>query len=877
MGERQRRLMRLFQGRAAEMRELDEELETHLALRAEELMRTGLSADAALAEARLRLGDREVLYATARQRSERVRRSEWWGSVRSDVTLAQRRAGSAPGATALTVATFALGIGLTTAGFAVVDHVLLRPLPFPEPHRLVALQSVDSLGGAFPRVSAASWREWATGARTLSASAVHDSREWSVLVGDVAVRVRGQAVTEGFFEVLSAPMRLGRALTPAEIEAGEAVAVVSERFWRSALGSREDLPDALRLDAVPYRVVGVVAQNGGWPGDADLWIGFQPSGRGAGAHNRLNFGALARLAPGVTLEQAEAELSSIARGIREADAGALYSFGVGVLPLRELMVRGTRLYLQLLAGAVVLVLLIACANVAGLGLARGDARLDELRVRMALGAGRDRLVRQLLTEQVLFAAVGGGLGVLLAWSVTRVLAVRATDMIPRASELVLDFRVFAFGFVVTLLAGVASGVAPAWRGASTPLRAGGEVRGGVRGGRGLPGAALVAVEVAIALTLLVGAGLLLRSLGALLARDLGFRTEGVVTASASLPSARYVNDDVRRQFWASARERITQLPRVTHAAFAHRVPGDRGAVSFIEIYGKPELTAIGADYRVVSEGYFETLDVPVLSGRDFDARDRPGSSRVGLINRSMAERFWPGEDPIGAQVRAPSMEMLFDAPWITIIGVVGDVRHHGYEAPSTPELYVLSGQTPYWTDAMVLVVRTDDPGATGRVALDVTRVLNELDREIAPVVVTLDARLGAHLREQRFVFSVLGLFAGFALVLFAIGLYGSLSFAVARRTREMGIRAALGAPRVGLLRIMISNAMRVVLIGAALGLLGAYWLARLVDSLLVETPPLDPLTYALAAIVLLLVGIAAAFVPAWRAARVDPLVALRTA
>lgn len=869
-----RRLLRLFTGRDAR-EELDEELETHVALRAQELERAGLDPERARTEARRRLGERSRLYASARARDTRLRRREWLASLRSDLVLALRRARRLPAATAVTLATYALGIGLTTAGFAVVDGVLVRGLPYPAADRLVALLSVSEDRTEFGYVSATAWRDWRAGAPAAARSALHGDHAFTVSTGDAAWRVPGQRVSGAFFDVIGTPMLRGRAFTADEIENEERLAVVSESFWRTWLGAPPALPDALLLDGTAYTVVGVVPHGGGYPAGAQVWVGIHPTVlTHDGAYNLINWGVVARLPDGVTPAAARAELDPVARRIREAHPGALYSWGVGVQPLRERVVGGVRRSLAVLAGAVLLVLLIACVNVAGLGLAQGATRTDEIRVRTSLGASRGRLIRQLLTEQVAMAIAGALLGIALAVCATRLVGTRAAAFLPRAGEITLDVRALAFAAAVTLTAGVLSGLIPALRVSGTRLSGAAAARGGVRGGRRLPAAFLVGAELALALVLLHGTALLTRSFASLLSRDLGFDSENVVTAQVPLTSAAYMDEAARVRFWSALRERVERVPGVQQVALANAVPGDGGGNGFIDVAGYAG-DAIGAGYRVVSHGYLELLDMPLLRGRSFDVTDREGSQRVVVINRAMADRYWPGGDALGGQVKATSMEGHIGAEWLTVIGVVGDIRHYGYEIAPAPEMYVLDRQVPAWTYALFVVARgaegSDASGLLGGIA----SAIRAEDRTLAADYATLEARVHGNIAERRFVTLLLGLFAALSVLLSAVGLYGLLSFAVARQSREMGVRAALGARRGGLVRLVLGRALRILVAGAVLGLLAAVALSRVLRSLLVDIAPDDAVATLAALLILLATGLVAALVPAWRAARADPLEALR--
>jgi putative ABC transport system permease protein len=695
--------------------------------------------------------------------------------------------------------------------------------------------------------------------------------------GGAAFAASGQAVAGDFFGTIGSPLIAGRSFTEDEVGSGQRLAVVSERFWRTALGARRELPIELRLDGRPAEVVGVLAAGRGFPLEADLWVGeAPPETANPEAHTWVNWFAVGRLAPGVTIARAEADLGGVAAAIRGSNPAAIYAYGVAVEPVREFLVGDVRTYLLLLMGAVGFVLLISCANLAGLGVARAATRTHEMGVRTALGAGRARLVRQLLIEHVTLALAGGVLGLLLALIATRLTAGRAVSFLPRAAEIGVGWPVLVFAFGVSLLSGLVAGVLPALRASSGSLRSaliGG--RGSVGGGRGLPGAALVAVEVGLALLLVTGSGLLVQSFRNVVARDLGFRPDGVVTARIALKSPAYATAERRIGYWESLAERLRRVAGVERVGFANWVPGGGGTAGFIEVSGR----AAGRDvagYRVISDGYLDVLGIRVVAGRAFDERDTGTAGRVALVNEALARAFWPDRDPLGERVKAVSMESAEGRDWLTVVGVVSDVRHFGYEYDSEPEMYVLYRQVPTWAGAMTVVVQAAAGVPAGTLEAGVRGAVRAQDPEIAAGIETLERQVDGLLGGRRFALAALGGFALLALVLGAIGVYGMLSFAVARRTAEIGIRAALGAGTTRILSLVMRSALAIVGIGMAGGLLAAYWLTRLMRSMLVGVAPDDPVIFAAAAVALALVAAVAAFVPARRAAKVDPLGALRS-
>jgi putative ABC transport system permease protein len=858
--------------------ELEDEIESHIAMRAEDLVRSGEPADRARRLAEARFGNADAVFTSARERDEMLWRREGLTALGRDVQLGLRQVRRAPGAAVLTIATFALGIGLTTAMFSLVNGVLLRPLPYHEADRLVLLQGMDSAGNPIPRVSYPNWRDLAERNTTLESTALHQGTRLAVTAEAGAYRVPAQIVTPEFFDVLGTRMLYGRGFTEADAVAGPGALVISERLWRRELGGRRAANMTVRLENAPYMVIGVVPDVEAYPLGTDVWLPKPPPRRlGGFFRNYIGEEAIARLGGGVTVAAAEAELSGIARQIQASEPESDYLYGAPLKPLREHVVGDTGRYLSLLMGAVAIVLLLACANLAALNLARATQRTSEVVVRYALGGGRWAVIRQLVVEQLVMAVAGGVLGVLLAWAGTRVVVVSGAGLIPRLEEIGVDMTVLAFALLASVLAGVLAGLPPAWKASTASVRALVGGRGVVRGGHGVPGAALVGVEIAAAVLLLIGAGLLVRSFQSVLARDTGFVPAGVAAADVMLTGERYGEPGRRTQQWDAVLTRLSADPSIAAAAVANWIPTGRGGTGYLVVEGRDE-DPHGAGYYVVSEGYFAAMGIPLLVGRTFGPSDRSDGVRVAVINRTLAERYWPGEDPIGRRLQVPGMEGPREtAPLITVVGVVGDVRHGGYEDERTGnQVYVLDRQVRDWDVAMTLIARhvRDDASAAGAV---MRRIVRELDPALAVEPDALERRLGTLVGERRLVMSLLTAFGVVALLLSVIGVYGMLSFAVAQRTQELGIRAALGADRGGIVRLVIASAARVVLPGTIVGLLLALWGTRLLESMLVDVTRVDPIAWAGAVAVLSAVAFAAALVPAYRAARVDPLVAIRNA
>jgi putative ABC transport system permease protein len=802
---------------------------------------------------------------------------EWLFTVRQDVAFAFRQRRRSPGLTLMAILTLGLGIGLTTAVFAVINGVLLQPLPFDEPHRLVSLRSVDSVGRAFPQVSSANWNDWNTSSTTLESSAIHQAGRVSVVTGAEALRANAQDVSVDFFRVLRSRFVTGRGFSSSDLAAGQRAAVVSEGFWRSTLGGAPIENQPLQVNGFSYPVVGVVASRHVYPEETQLFLLIRPRTFGGRERNNINYEAIGRLTPAVSVEQAGSDLSAVARRIRESEPVALYSYGVAVMPLAEHLVGNTTDLLALLMGSVGLVLLITCANLTSANLAQATVRRREMAVRTALGAGTSRLVRQVLVDHVAVALAGGLAGVGLAWLLANSAALIGAAELPRTGSIAIDGRVLLFALAISTLTGITTGLLPALR--ATRVDPGAALAGGSRthtGRRGLPGRILVASEVAMALMLVTGAGLLVQSMRTVLARPLGFATEDVVAAEVTLSGSRYFDESAVLDYWSRLRRSLAEMPGSQGAGLVNWLPLARGGTGFIEVAGK-DFPGAGAGYRMVSEGYFEALGMRVLQGRSFTEADAANGPRVAVISNRMAERYWPGESPLGRQVRASSMEPGpggQPAPWVTVVGVVNNARPGGFESDETVEMYVLYRQLPAWRIAtMNAVVR--GTGSRSAFMRAVRERVNSVDPSIPADFVFLTTHVDRITAARRFTMATMTAFGALSLVLAAIGVYGVLSFAAAQQTREMAVRAALGADRQRLVRLFLGSGVRVVGAGVIAGIVGAWFVARLGQSLLFQVDARDPAIFAGAALTIALVGLLAAVVPARRASRVEPMEVLR--
>ncbi|HEX5760842.1 MAG TPA: ABC transporter permease, partial [Thermoanaerobaculia bacterium] len=797
--------------------------------------------------------------------------------LRQDIRFALRSLRRSPGHTAAALLALALGIGANAAIFSVVYGVLLEPLPYPSPERLVMLIDSNPTRG-FDRFSSSppNFVDWRDQSRSFSGMAALTRANPSLTGGGVEPeRLEGAQVSAGFFETLGVPPALGRGIGAADDRPGAPkVAVLSHGLWRRRFGADPAIVGrAVELDGSPHTVVGIAAEGFQFPSRVEVWqplaLEITPDMRGA------HFvGVAARLKPGVSLERAQAEMSVIAGRLEKQYPDSNTGWGVNVIPTRELVVEDVRPALLVLMATVAVVLLIACANVANLLLARMASREREVAIRTALGAGRGRLIRQFLTESVLLALAGGALGLLLAlWGVRALVAMNA-DNIPRAAEIGLEPPVLLFTLALAVLTGLVFGLVPALHAARPDLQ--GSLKEGGRGaGTGVRArsarGALVVVEVALTLVLLVSAGLLLRSFAGLSGVSPGFETAGVLTLEVNLPESRYPDEEEEGEsskvaaFYDQVLADVRAIPGVRSAGAGYPLPlGGSGFVLAFVVEGRPEPPPgqePNSHIRFVTPGYLETMSIPLLRGRRLLASDREGALPVMVVNRTMAEKTWPGEEALGKRLTFGDPEDE-DVEWRTVVGVVGDVRHEALATEPAAETYVPIGQAP--SSAATLVVRTD--GDPMRLAAPVREAVRRADPDL-PVfaVLPLAEVVAQSLAEQRFRTILLALFAGLALVLASVGVYGVISYGVTQRRHEMGLRMALGARREQVQRLVVGQGLRLVLTGAAVGLVGAFLATRLLASFLYGVRATDPLTFA--AVPALLAGVAlfASWLPARRA------------
>jgi predicted permease len=799
------------------------------------------------------------------------------GTLLQDLRFAVRQLRRTPAFTVTAVACLALGIGANTAIFSAVDGVLLSPLPFPEPERLLTVWGHHASIGR-ETASLPDFLDWRRESRSFAGMAARANTQFNLTGAGEPEVVRGALVTANYFRVLGAPIPVGRGFRDEEERSGAArVAILSEGFWRREFGGSADVVGRqITLGGVPYTIVGAGARGPSVPQEVDVWSTF-PTDTTLGRRNDF-LEVLGRLAPGADQRRAQEEMTTIARRLERAYPNSNGGWGVELVGLQERIVGEIRPALLVFMGAVGLVLLIACANVANLMLARVAARDREVTIRAALGASRRRLVRQLLTESVVLSLAGGALGLGLAvWGV-RALQALEPGTIPRLDEIGVNGTALAFALGLSLATGMLFGVAPAVHLMRYDLR-----DGLAEGGRGMAGhhsagrtrSLLVLAEVALACVLLVGAALLLTSFIRLQQVDPGFRPEGILTARVTLPRARY-DDPARQAAFADALlERVRSLPGVTSAAIASDAPLGDGppywsfAVAGVE-QPAPDVVQDAVIFRTTAD-YFRTFAIPLLRGRLYDASDRGDAAPVALVSEALARRYWPDRSPLGARITLGDPTDT-SSVWMTVVGVVGDVRQEGPAAAAYPQLYLPLAQAS--SRSLLIALRT--PGDPPALAPAVKRAVSGLDASLAlGRVATMDERVAGVLARPRVNALLLAGFAATALVLAALGIYGVIAYSVVRRTRELGIRMALGARAADVLRLVLRQGMAPVLAGLALGLGGAAAASRVLRGLLYGVGGTDPMTYAGVATFLAAVALLASYLPARRAATADPVVALR--
>ena len=876
-------------------RELDAELESHLQLHAADGVRSGLTPDEARRRAVLKLGGLERTREQYRDR----RGLPAFESLVRDVRYAVRVLRQRPGFTLAAVLVLALGIGANTAIFSVVNAVLLRPLPYPEPERLTFVWHVPP-ADAFPgmtqfSVSPANFLDWQRQSRSFERMALMQFRSFNISGQTGPETLRAAGVTPGFFDVFGVQPILGRTLRPEEdIRGQHRVVVLSERLWMRRFGGDSNiLGRKLSLGGEPFTVVGVMGPTFRLPQYAELWTPLAWTDEERAVRNNHNATVIARLRRDVDLQAANTEMTVISRRLEQQYPEDNKSWGAVVIPLHQDLVADIRPSLMVLLGAVAFVLLIACANVANLVLARTVGRRKEIGVRLALGASGGRVLRQILCETAVLGVAGGVLGLLVASAAVKLIVAYFGTTLPEAMAVRLDVPVLAFTLLLSLATGIVVGAGAAWRLTRT------NVSDALKQGLSRTDAdysgtrtrnALVVAEVALSLLLLVGAGLMVRSLYHLQNADMGMDPRNVLAAAMILPQARYETPEKQTRFYDRVLERVRALPGIESASLTASVPlsGDSGNWP-IAIEGRPappvsqQPTVVGV---IASPGFLQTLRIGLVSGRDLAdsdisrqtmsspatasiASDISGRPTAILISQSMAKHFWPNQDPLGARLKC----VFLPDTMLQVVGVVKDAKIDALDALAPRDVMYLSFRQ-LQNGFMQLMVRTTSSPLVHVGAI--TKAVHELDPEQPVVDIrTMDEVAMGSISRRRFTMLLLAAFAGLALVLAAVGIYSVLSYAVRQRVREIGIRLALGARPADVLRMTVFNGMRPTLVGVVIGLAGAAAISRLLSSFVFGISGTDPATFASVVALVLIVGLSASLLPAYRATMIDPIKTLR--
>ncbi|MGB2670583.1 MAG: ABC transporter permease, partial [Candidatus Acidiferrum sp.] len=823
--------------------DLEEEVAFHLDMREENNRRMGIDAEEARYAARRQFGNSTSLKERSREMWTFASLESLWEDVRYALRMLRKN----PGFTAVAVLTLALGIGANTAIFSVINGVLLAPLPYKDPQQLVAMKQNDSLMNII---------DIQRQTRAFSQGGGINLAQMDYTGGPEPLQIHAGYVNAGFLETLGVPPLLGRFISPQEdVKGGPRVIVISHQFWQNFLNADPQvLGKTVTLTGNDYTVIGVMPAGFAPPEEhadiyVSLWVAYPEAAPFRGVHFMRTYW---RLKPGVTLAQAQADISSIDHRLAEQYPDNERTRETVLVPLHDFIVRDSRKALLVLFGAVGFVLLIACANFAGLLVARNVARRQELVIRAALGAGKFRLIRQALVESALLAMIGGTAGLLLAKSGASFLLSLKPAALERFTGVQLDGRVLFFVFGISLLTGIVFGIAPAWSASCTDfaesLKEGG--RGATAGPSGhLLRKVLVTAEIALALVLLVGAGLLIKGFSRLRSVNPGFDSQNVMTMHLQLPVARYAEIPPQTQFRRELLARLNSFPGVNAAMITDIPFGPDYLNHSIVIDGRPPVPA-GAESRVqtlsVMGDYFRVMQIPVRAGRGFTDMDRQGQPLVAVVNETFVEKFFPHEDPLDARIdwgRSKSPHQ-----WMTVIGVVQDVKYWGLDQPADPAVYAPFSQSDEaWRRWMTLAIRT--PGPSNTLVDEVKQQVWSLDRQI-PVsdIQSMNGLMAESLAQQRFNMLLLGIFAALALVLSAVGIYGLMAYAVSQRTHEIGVRVAVGAQQRDVLRLIVGDGAKLAFFGIAIGIVAALALTRLMASLLFEVAPTDPETFAVVAV-----------------------------
>jgi putative ABC transport system permease protein len=871
--------------------EIVEELSQHLEDQYEQAVAQGASDEEARRAVLAELNENDLLAPGLKRVERRVPleplvmgkhgKTNMIADLWQDLRYAARMLARSPGFTAIAVLALALGIGANSAIFSVVNTVLLRPLPYKNPDALVMVWDEQAHLG-FPKdtPSPANFLDWREQNTVFEGMAAMIQRSFNLTGAGEPERLDGRRVSANLFSLLGVEPQLGRAFTAEEDKPGSRVVILSYGLWQRRFGGDATIIGrALTLNAEAYTVIGVMPRSFQFPTQRDqLWVPIAFPADEAAQRGSHYLEVVARMKPGVTLQQAQAEMSMIAARLEKQYPEQNMRVGSVVTPLHEEVVGDIKPALLVLLGAVGFVLLIACANVANLLLARAAMRQKEISLRLALGASRSRLIRQFLTESVLLAGIGGAVGLLFSFAGLRILKNFIPDTISQVQAINIDSKVLFFTLLVSLATGVIFGLAPATQASNynlnETLKEGGRDSGaGARGNR--IRALLVIGEVAVSFVLLIGAGLLINSFLHLRTLDPGFRVDHLLTAKIELSELKYPNQERRASFYNELLRRVSTLPGVESAAVADNLPftynGDSMAIAIEGRADPPPDQRLDVVYRAVGPGYFSTMGIKIVQGRDFNEQDKSDSVRAVVIGEKTAQHYWPGENAIGKRLK-PGLTTS-EGPWYEVVGVVKDTRQNDFVAPPKMQMYCVHSQINFAVPNALVVRSSVDPLS---LATSVRNAVWSIDKD-QPVsnIRSMDEIISKAVARQRFSTLLLGVFAGLALVLAAVGIYGVMSYSIAQRTREIGIRMALGAKRLDVLKLAMGQGFRLVVAGLVIGLAAAFILTRVMASLLFGISATDPLTFVTISLVLLVVAMLASYIPSVRAMRVDPMVALR--
>jgi predicted permease len=845
-----------------------------------------MDESAARAAARTRLGDVEAVREVCGDLGDRFaredRRREWLGALRRDTQYAVRVLLRSPVFSAVAVFTLALGIGATMAIFSVVNRVLLTPLPYSEPERLVNIWEHSPQGDDHNVVSSGNYLDWSRRTQSFDVLGAHEGVFGMALTGDGEPQhVMVNSLTPTAMHALGTAPLLGRTLWEEDGQGAGDVVVLSHALWQQRFGGvRGIVGERVLLNGVPRTVIGVMPAGFVFPTEGvQLWVPIMERNLDPTERRSHNFGVVARLKDGVTVARAQAELSGVARTLSAEHPQFMTGWGVNVVSVHEDLTRAVRPMLLVLLGTVVVVLLIACGNLANLLLARAVARESEFALRSALGAGRIRIARQLITESLVIGLSGGAAGLVLGVIMLRVLLTAAPDDVPMLTQTVVSWRVVGFAAAVTLVSTLLFGLVPALRVARADLHTMLRTRrsGGVRHAR--VRATLLVAEVMLSVVLLVGAGLLLRSIVQLQRIGFGYRTADLVIMSLDVPDARYVDNAQQVGFYDRLRARLAAVPGVQAVAGTSRPPGASEAMTFsFGIEGRQAVNPSGREdpeeLHVVTPEYFQALGIP-LRGRAFGSMDRPELPPVVIINEALARKHWPNTNPIGQRIAFRPGE----TPWLEIVGVAGDTRMASPDQPPVPTMYMTYAQKTWrWLSWQEIIARVS-PGAD----LDLMRrafqaALWELDDQL-PIqrFTTVEERYGQHIAGRAFAMKLVLAFALVALTLSIVGLYGLMAYAVAQQRQEFGVRLALGARSADIIATVLRRSLGLATLGLLFGLAGSLLATRVLDTLLFEVSPSDPLTLTAIGALVLVTAALASWLPAYRAVKSDPLSTLKSA